>query len=128
MTKKLIVAASFLGFFAIVLGAFAAHGLESFLTPKQRASFGTGVSYQMYHALFLFFVANSSSIAEQAKKVIYYTTLLGICFFSGSLYLLATNSMTPIDFSFVGPVTPIGGLLLLLAWGKLFWSIACSKK
>jgi uncharacterized membrane protein YgdD (TMEM256/DUF423 family) len=73
----------------------------------------------MYHALFLLFVGIASEIPQKAKKTIYYLVVVGVLFFSGSIYLLATNSLTTFDFKIIGFVTPIGGLLLILAWGAL---------
>jgi uncharacterized membrane protein YgdD (TMEM256/DUF423 family) len=61
----------------------------------------------------------NSDIAKKIKKTIYTLTLIGVIFFSGSIYLLATNSLTSFDFKIIGFVTPIGGLLLISAWGVL---------
>lgn len=119
MNRKLLLAASIFGILSIVLGAFGAHGLKAVLSPEQLLTFETGVKYQMYHALFLLFLASNSIVSDQAKEVILYLVIVGICFFSGSIYVLATNDISGFDFSFVGPITPIGGLLLILAWGKL---------
>jgi uncharacterized membrane protein YgdD (TMEM256/DUF423 family) len=85
-------------------------------------TFEVGVRYQMYHALFLFFVAVLGQIKHSFQKIILTTTILGVIFFSGSIYLLSTNDLTSIDFSFLGPITPIGGLLLIFAWGVVFYS------
>jgi uncharacterized membrane protein YgdD (TMEM256/DUF423 family) len=82
-------------------------------------SFQTGVRYQMYHAFFLFVVGLMPQLQPQQKKRLFWFVLLGVLLFSVSIYLLATNSLTPIDFTFLGPVTPIGGLLLISAWGLL---------
>jgi uncharacterized membrane protein YgdD (TMEM256/DUF423 family) len=83
-------------------------------------TFETGVRYQMYHALFLLFIGTTNKISESVKKVIYLTTLSGIVLFSGSLYLLALNNFLPFNFKPFGFVTPIGGLLFLIAWFWLF--------
>ena len=53
--------------------------------------------------------------------------LMGIVFFSGSIYFLATNELTHLKTKFLGPFTPIGGLFLISAWGYLFYSILCKK-
>ena len=53
--------------------------------------------------------------------------LFGVIFFSGSIYLLATNSLTSFDFRTIGFVTPIGGLLLIMAWGVLLVSYLKKK-
>ena len=104
---------------AIILGAFGAHALKKVLSIEELATFETGVKYQMYHALFLLFIGLSSGISEKTKKTIYYLVAVGVLFFSGSIYLLATNKLTTFDFKTIGFVTPIGGFLLILAWGVL---------
>jgi len=119
MEKKIFLVASIFGLIAVVLGAFAAHGLRDALNSTSLESFQTGVRYQMYHAFFLFVVGLMPQLQPQQKKRLFWFLLLGVLLFSGSIFLLATNSLTPIDFAFLGPVTPIGGLLLICAWGLL---------
>ena len=105
---------------AIILGAFGAHALKKVLSIEELATFETGVKYQMYHALFLLFIGLASGIPEKRKKTIYNLVVFGVLFFSGSIYLLATNGhFLSFDFKIIGFVTPIGGLLLILAWGAL---------
>ena len=120
MDRKIITTAAFLGMTAIILGAFGAHALKRVLNLEQLNTFETGVKYQMYHALFLLFVGLSQSIAESTKKVIFYFIITGVIFFSGSIYLLATNNLTAFDFRKIGFITPIGGLLLIVGWIRLF--------
>jgi uncharacterized membrane protein YgdD (TMEM256/DUF423 family) len=122
MNKKLITTGALFGMIAIILGAFGAHALKKVMPAEQLVTFETGVRYQMYHALFLIFISMISEISEKAKKTIYYLVLSGVLLFSGSIYLLATNSITSFDFKVIGFVTPIGGLLLILAWAVLFFS------
>lgn len=117
MDKKTITAGAFLGMLAIILGAFGAHALKAVLTPEQLITFETGVRYQMYHALFLLFIGTTGLLSQKTKKTIYYLVLVGVLFFSGSIYLLATNGLTSFDFRVIGFITPIGGFLLILAWG-----------
>lgn len=119
MDKKIFSTAAFFGMTAIVLGAFGAHALKKVLTLDQLATFETGVKYQMYHALFLLFLGLNNHLTSKTKKTILILTILGIIFFSGSIYLLATNSLTSFDFKVIGFITPIGGLLLILAWSIL---------
>lgn len=128
MEKKIFLAASILGLIAVVLGAFAAHGLRDALNPTSLESFQTGVRYQMYHAFFLFVVGLMPQLQPQQKKRLFWLVLLGVLLFSGSIYLLATNALTPIDFAFLGPVTPLGGLLLMCAWGVLAFYLIKHKK
>lgn len=127
MNRNLLFVGTVLGFFSIIFGAFGAHALKAYLDESQLISFETAVRYQMYHALFLLFVAQFSLLSEKAKKTILYLVVFGVLFFSGSIYLLTTTSLTGVDFKFLGPVTPIGGLLLLSAWGVLFLNILKRK-
>ncbi len=120
MEKKITAAAALLGMIAIIFGAFGAHALKNALTPDHLSAFETGVKYQMYHALFLLFVGMSTGISEKAKKSIFYLTTIGIFFFSGSIYLLSTTELTGINFKAIGIITPVGGLLLIVAWFWLF--------
>jgi uncharacterized membrane protein YgdD (TMEM256/DUF423 family) len=119
MDKKIISTGAIFGMLAIILGAFGAHALKKILSLDELATFETGVKYQMYHALFLLFIGLATELSEKAKKTIYYLVVIGVLFFSGSIYLLATNSQTSFDFKVIGFITPIGGLLLILAWAIL---------
>jgi len=113
---------------AIILGAFGAHALKKVLTPEQLISFETGVRYQMYQAFFLFFLAAQNDILEKTKKTIYTLIISGVLFFSGSIYLLSTMGISGINFKSIGFITPLGGLLLILAWGMLGFSILKVKR
>lgn len=120
MNRKIIATGAFLGMLAIILGAFGAHALKNILPVEGLSTFETGVKYQMYHALFLIFVGTMNGLTLTAKKRIFYLAIFGVCFFSGSLYLLSTNSLTAFDFRTIGFITPLGGFLLILAWSTLF--------
>jgi len=120
MNKTILITASLLGFTAIVLGAFAAHGLKQLISVESVQIFETGVKYQMYHALFLLFVGSTSYISDNSKKTIYYFTVVGWLVFSGSIYGLATNLLTNFDFKSIAFITPIGGLCLIISWTLLF--------
>src|SRR6218665_2743481 len=128
MERKITSAAALIGMTAIILGAFGAHALKKYLSIEQLASFETGVKYQMYHALFLLFLGVTTFLSEKAKKTILQLVIFGVIFFSGSIYLLSTKPLTGIDFKFIGPVTPIGGALLIVAWSVLFWNIIKGKR
>lgn len=128
MDKKIISTAAVFGMIAIILGAFGAHALKKVLAIEQLTTFETGVRYQMYHALFLLFIGTTNSISQNAKKSIYNLTILGVIFFSGSIYLLATNGLTAIDFKIFGFLTPIGGVFLITAWILLLFDIINPKK
>ncbi|WMI69327.1 DUF423 domain-containing protein [Mangrovimonas sp. YM274] len=120
MNKSILVAAALLGAISIVLGAFGAHGLKELIAVEAQQTFETGVRYQMYHALLLLFVGSTQFISQKTKKIMFYLVLLGVLFFSGSIYGLATNNLTGFNFKSIGFITPIGGLLLIAAWVLMF--------
>ncbi len=119
MNKKLWIAGSFLGLLAVILGAFAAHNLEKTVDTKAIETFKTGVRYQMYHAILLLVVGNLSTLTLKTKKIILYLVVFGVILFSGSIYGLATNILTSFDFKQIGFITPVGGLLLIIAWSLM---------
>jgi uncharacterized membrane protein YgdD (TMEM256/DUF423 family) len=122
MNKTILITASILGVLSIVLGAFGAHALKELIPIESQQTFETGVRYQMYHALLLLFVGSTSLFQQKAKKIIYYLVVVGLMFFSGSIYGLATNELSAFNFKSIGFITPIGGLLLILAWGFMLAS------
>lgn len=123
MERKITCIAALMGMMAIILGAFGAHALKKLLSAEQLNAFETGVKYQMYHALFLLFLGVNNILSEKAKNTIFKLVIFGVIFFCGSIYLLSTKPITGIDFKFLGILTPIGGVILIAAWGILFWDI-----
>lgn len=128
MENRITITGLFFGVTSIILGAFGAHALKNYLTPEQLVSFETGVRYQMYHALFLLFLSRNQSVTQKTKKTVFYLISLGVVLFSFSIFLLTTKNVTSIDFKFLGPITPIGGLLLISGWMILFISYFKSKE
>ncbi len=127
MDRKIISTGAIFGMIAIILGAFGAHALKKVLSISELTTFETGVKYQMYHALFLLFIGMTNELSQKTKKSIYYLVVFGVLFFSGSIYLLATNNLTSFDFKTIGFITPLGGLLLILAWGVLLFNLTKKK-
>lgn len=128
MERKISSVAVIMGMTAIILGAFGAHALKKQLTVEELVTFETGVKYQMYHALFLLFLGLTSLVTEKSKKMIFQLVIFGVIFFSGSIYLLATKTITGIYFKPLGIITPIGGTLLILGWIVLLWNILKDKR
>lgn len=127
LEKKIIITALFLGVIAIMLGAFGAHGLKKVIEEPQLNSFEVGVRYQIYHALFLLFVAQSTWLTSKEKAVVFYLAFFGVLLFSGSIYLLATATISNIKTKFIGPITPLGGLLLISSWLYFIYAIIAKK-
>lgn len=116
MNKKVLISGGILGVLAVLIGAFAAHGLKSIISIEAIQSFETGVRYQMYHAFLLLYVGGSSMLSLKAKKTIFYLVIVGVLCFSGSIYGLATNTLSGFDFKTIAFIIPIGGLFLVGAW------------
>lgn len=117
MQKKFIITGTIFGLFAVILGAFATHTLCPVMPDGAMDSLQTGIRYQMYHALlFVILAAVGSYLHEGILKLIYFLLLAGIILFSGSIYFLTIGPLMNMDMKFLGPITPIGGLCLILAW------------
>lgn len=127
MKRRIVLTGAFIGMLAIILGAFGAHLLKKYLSVEELNTFEVGVRYQMYHAFFLFFVSTRKDISEKTLKTIYNLVVAGVVLFSGSIYLLSTKNFTLFDFKFIGFATPLGGMLLIIAWLTLFVTILRQK-
>ena len=127
MDKKIIAIGTLLGVIAIILGAFGAHALKKVLSVDELSTFETGVKYQMYHALFLLFLGVNMFLSDKSKKTIATLVVIGVVFFSGSIYLLATMSISAINFKTIGFITPLGGLLLIVAWTMVLFNLLKKK-
>lgn len=127
MNKTILVTGLLLGLLAVVLGAFGAHGLKKVIGPDEINTFETGVKYQMYHALFLMLVSVLPNISNGVKSTVFYAVLAGVILFSGSIYFLATNTLTAFDFRKIGIITPIGGTLLIFGWAYLAYAVLFKK-
>lgn len=112
MYSRWIVVAAVLGLTGVAAGALGAHGLRTRLDPDAMRAFETAVRYQMYHALALLAVAwvmkENPSMRASASAV---CMLLGVVLFSGSLYGLVLQG-----WRWLGPVTPVGGVVLMAGW------------
>ncbi|MEX2592439.1 MAG: DUF423 domain-containing protein [Anditalea sp.] len=110
--------AAILGALAVVIGAFGAHSLEPVLTKNDYlATFETAVKYQFYHTLAILLIGVLIGIYQKNKFLKYsaHSFLAGIIIFSGSLYVLSLTNLT-----WLGAITPIGGLAFILGWILLF--------
>ena len=112
MHRTLTIAAAAFGATAVGLGAFGAHALRTHLSPSMLAAYQTGVQYQLLHAIALLATAG----LYRAQASLWYLGAAG-CFaagmigFCGSLYVLTCTGIRA-----AGPLTPIGGLVLIWGW------------
>jgi uncharacterized membrane protein YgdD (TMEM256/DUF423 family) len=121
MNKRIILTAAFFGALAVILGAFGAHGLKQIISEGQLVTWQKGVEYQFYHTFALLYLSTFARYKNKLIAVAFTFFTLGIVFFSGSLYLLALRDAYQISFaSYIGPITPIGGLFFIVGWISLF--------
>ncbi len=116
MSQFTLLFASILGGLAVIFGAFGAHALKKLLNEDQLKSFETGVKYQLYHAIVLLIIGFNFSLEAALEKYMVYTFIIGILLFSFSIYGLVISSAKNKKLKFLGPITPLGGLLLVIGW------------
>lgn len=122
MMRGFLIAGALFGATGVLLGAFGAHALKTRLTPEALSSWDTAVTYQLFHALALLFLGLvAKSLAAAAQSTAYAAIgvagtswIVGILLFSGSIYVLAIGGPR-----FFGPITPLGGLALIVGWVSL---------
>lgn len=116
MKETVLIVGGIYGTLAVIFGAFGAHSLKKFLDPDQLKSFETGVKYQMYHALLLILTGMIFPFAGYSQSLMGWFLIVGVFFFSFSIYGLVLSSAKGRKMAFLGPVTPLGGLLLVMGW------------
>lgn len=110
------------GMLAVVFGAFGAHALKKTFTEEQLKSFETGVKYQMYHAILLIVIGYNFNFATALETYIAYCFIIGTLLFSFSIYGLCLSASKNKKNKFLGPITPIGGMFLVIGWALLLYS------
>lgn len=122
MQQLAFVTGGIFGFTAIILGAFGSHLLKKRWSSELLHSFEIGVKYQIYHALFLILIGVSAPFDTTFSKLSVLFSIFGILLFSGSIYGICIVKSNNGTVKLLGPITPLGGLCLLLSW--LFYTIA----
>lgn len=120
MNKSLRISTATAGIFAVIIGAFGAHGLKPMLNQDQLILWEKGVQYHFYHSLAM--LTCMLYLGKEYSRMVNYAAwcfLSGIICFSGSLYLLATRHLTEFPAAILGPITPIGGFLFIAGWGLI---------
>ena len=119
-TFTLVIGAVY-GLLLVILGAFGAHALKKIISVEKLTSFETGVRYQMYSALFLLIVGYILKFESPSEKWISILMIAGTFIFSFSIYLLSMSEAWNMNFKFLGPITPIGGLMMIISWAMLIF-------
>ncbi len=104
--------------FCVLMGAFASHFLKEIIDPSDVITFDTGTKYMFYHAMAISFISLSHrKFHQNIIDLSMFLFLSGIVFFTGSLYLLATRNVWGDDsYTWLGAITPVGGILFISAW------------
>ena len=121
LKNKMRLTGSLFMLISVLLGAIASHYLEPLLSSEAIASFQVGVRYLTYHglALLLFSIINVGS--KKRKRIFFVLITLGNVLFSGSIFLLSFKEVLPFSIGWVGPITPVGGGILILGWCFSVW-------
>lgn len=110
------------GLLAVVFGAFGAHALKKSVSIEQLKSFETGVKYQMYHAILLLVLSFNLNMDTSLERNMVHCFMVGTFLFSFSIYALVIGKSKGKNMKFLGPITPIGGLFLVMGWALLLYS------
>ena len=121
--KKILFTTGLLGLSGVALGAFGAHALKQSLAERGASgTWETAVLYHLLHTVALFVCARSSVEGWHQNRVVCWLWIAGILLFSGSLYILALGGPR-----WLGPVTPLGGVLLIAGWAWIAWDALRGK-
>jgi len=112
------------GMLSVILGAFGAHALKKILSVERLESFETGVRYQMYAAFFLLIIGYILKFETSSEKWTSILMIVGTLLFSVSIYFLSLQDYLGANLKFFGPITPLGGLLMILSWLMLIFHFA----
>ncbi|MCK0190470.1 DUF423 domain-containing protein [Arenibacter sp. F20364] len=116
------VLGSLFGLLAVIFGAFGAHALKKTFNEQQLKSFETGVKYQMYHAILLLVLGFNLNLETALERYMIYCFIIGTFLFSFSIYGLSISAAKGKKIKVLGPITPLGGLLLVMGWTLLLYS------
>lgn len=122
MNTTTLVIATLFSSSAIILGAFGAHTFKKLISAEKLASFEVGVRYQMYSALALLILGFQLDFDIYAERLAIYGITAGTILFSFSIYFLSFAEYWKKNLKFLGPITPLGGLLMIIGWISLLAS------
>lgn len=119
MKKKLLLFGLIAVVLGIILGAFGAHALQKIATPKELNAYETAIKYLMYNGLLCVALSAQDEQIFLKWKNGFNLLIAGVLMFVGSLFVLSLRSQLPFQTSFIGPITPIGGTLMIIGWSWL---------
>ena len=127
MKNLTLIIGGIYGLLSVILGAFGAHAFKKILSVERLESFETSVRYQIYAAFFLLIVGYILKFETSSEKWISILMIAGAFLFSVSIYFLSFQDYWGINLKFLGPITPLGGLFMIISWGMLIWYFAKAK-
>ncbi len=127
MKNLTLIIGGIYGLLSVILGAFGAHEFKKILSVERLESFETGVKYQIYAAFFLLIVGYILKFETSSEKWISILMIAGAFLFSVSIYFLSFQDYWGINLKFLGPITPLGGLFMIISWGMLIWYFVKAK-
>jgi uncharacterized membrane protein YgdD (TMEM256/DUF423 family) len=119
MKNTTLIIGAIYGLLSVILGAFGAHALKKIISLEKLVSFETGVRYQMYAAFFLLIVGYILKFETKTENWISILMIAGTFIFSVTIYVLAFSEVMSIPSKIIGPLTPLGGLLMIISWAML---------
>lgn len=108
-------------FLGVLFGALGSHALKARLTPDALHSYMIAIRYMLFHGVAILALVSLPFLDEASKGRIAFLLVAGVIVFSGSIMVLSTKAIHQLNVSWLGPVTPLGGLLLLAGWGYLIF-------
>lgn len=121
MKNIVLIFGALYGLTSVILGALEAHAFKKLISAEKLMSFETGVKYQMYHALALLILGFSLSFTTSLEKCAGCGIIIGTFLFSVSIYFLSFSEYWNVNLKILGPVTPLGGLFMIMGWACLLF-------
>ncbi|WP_374445491.1 DUF423 domain-containing protein [Epilithonimonas sp.] len=121
MKNLTLIIGGIYGLLSVILGAFGAHAFKKILSVERLESFETGVRYQIYAAFFLLIIGYILKFETTSEKWISILMIAGAFLFSVSIYFLSFQDVWGVNLKFLGPITPLGGLFMIISWAMLIW-------
>ena len=100
----------------VIFGALASHYFKKILSPESLSSFEVGLTYLIYNGLGMLILSGVDFISFKIKKIVFYLISWGTIVFSGSIFILSFKSQISFSLAWLGPITPLGGASLIIAW------------
>lgn len=119
MAKLVLVISCFYGITGVILGAFGAHLFKKIISKEKLESFETGVRYQLLHTVVLLLIGLMFDFGQASQQLAAYFFIIGVALFSFSIYILSFSEKLGSKVKILGPITPLGGLLIILGWVSL---------